>query len=236
MSRKWLCAVACAALLPGASRAQHARSAGEESAVALAILLSAAGDAHVRDWMLEHHTPVLDRIADVVDPLGQAGHLVPALVVSVVAPRLVGNRALSNSALRVALGYAAADGVESILKPVIGRHRPDDRGGAWRFSPFRNDAEWHSTPSAHTVHVFSIATGLALESRSPWVAVPAYGVATLVGLNRVYRTQHWLSDVTASTALAIVTASATDRALRRRGLPRVLPPVGGKTIEFGWEF
>ena len=208
----------------------HQRQRYVWAGTAAALAVTAAEDRRIAAFAISHHTRTLDDAAHVADPFGRAGILVPALALSVIVPRVVGKRALSDAMLRVALGYAAADGVESLLKPLVGRHRPSDGGTQWRFHPFRNDEQWHSFPSAHTVHAFGLATGLAMEARTPWVAVPAYGVATIVGLQRVYTGAHWGSDVIASTALAVVVAGATDRMLRRRGLRWVLRPVSASTL------
>lgn len=181
-----------------------------------AVGLAAAGDGRISAFMRTHQRAALDRAADAVDPFGRAGVLVPALAAAVVVPRLAGRRNLSDAALRVALAYAAADGVESLLKPLVGRHRPSDAGGPWRFHPLSNDADWHSMPSAHTVHSMALATALSLEARTPWVSVPAYSLATLVGLQRVYTGQHWTSDVVVSAELASAVARFAERRLRRR--------------------
>jgi membrane-associated phospholipid phosphatase len=191
------------------------------------LAAAALTDQRLSAFARTHRRPGLDRAADALDPFGRAGTLVPALVASVVLTRLARAPTLSDAALRVALTYAAADGVESILKPLVGRHRPSGGGGAWRFRPFVNDADWHSFPSAHTVHAFALATGLAMEARSRWIAVPAYGVATLVGAQRVYTGAHWGSDVVASGLLAVVVGRAAESALRRRGIPHLLQPVEG---------
>ena len=222
MRRLWIGVVASIALRGTPSPAQadsgsHRSVAGWSVAVG-GLALAAAADARLAAFARAHQRGGLDRAADAVDPFGRAGVIVPALVASVVVPRLVGTRELSDAALRVALSYAAADGVESILKPLVGRHRPSDGGGPWRFHPLSNDGDWHSFPSAHTVHTFALATGLAIESRSRRVAVPAYGVATLVAVQRVYRGQHWASDVVGSAALAVVVSGASERLLRRHGL------------------
>jgi undecaprenyl-diphosphatase len=190
-----------------------------------AVAIAAAGDERISAFARGHQSTGLDRVASALDPFGRAGTLVPALAVAVIVPRAVGRRALSDAALRIALAYAAADGVESILKPLIGRHRPSDAGGAWRFHPLSNDGDWHSTPSAHVVHAFAIATGMALESRSTWVSVPAYALASLVGTQRVYTNQHWTSDVVASAALAAIVGRWTEQRLRRHGLPHILRPL-----------
>jgi len=69
------------------------------------------------------------------------------LLVAAAARTQAGGEPLSDASLRVAAGYAASDAIESVLKPVVGRHRPSDGGGPWRFRPFQNDADWHSFPS-----------------------------------------------------------------------------------------
>jgi membrane-associated phospholipid phosphatase len=179
--------------------------------------LAAVADQRISAFASSHQRATLDRAADIVDPLGRAGVLVPALAAAVVVPRLAGRRDLSDAALRVAIAYAAADGIESVLKPLIGRHRPSDGGGPWRFHPLSNEGDWHSIPSAHTVHSMALATALSLEARTPWVSVPAYSVAALVGLQRVYTGQHWTSDVVASAVLASTVARFAERRLRRGG-------------------
>jgi len=197
-------------------------------------------DQSLRHAALGHRSHLADAIASDVDPLGRAHDVLPALAVAVVAPRLAGRRALSDAALRIGLSYLAADAVESVLKPAVGRHRPSDGRGSLRFQPFSNLDEWHAFPSAHVAHVFAIAAGLAGETRRPWIAGVAYGVAGVVGAQRVYRNAHWSSDVVGTAALAVATASTTDAWLRRSGLTRALPPArlgwtpGGVTLT--WPF
>jgi len=178
--------------------------------------VAVAMDARVRDVAARNQSAGGDHVANLLEPLGRANVLVPALAAAVILPRVAGDRSLSDAALRVAAGYAAADAIESVLKPVVGRHRPSDGKGPWRFRAFQNDADWHSFPSAHTVHDVSIATGVAAESGSPLAIDAAYGLASLVGVERIYTASHWTSDVVASALLATTVASATDRALRSR--------------------
>src|SRR3954470_14060501 len=122
-------AVSVPAQAQGRAGATSSSSATRRWLGAGALLLSAgpvaspvAVDSRVRDAAARWHTPGLDRVAGGVEPLGRAGVLVPALVIGVAVPRLFGHRALSDDALRVAAGYVAADAVESVLKPLIGRH------------------------------------------------------------------------------------------------------------------
>jgi membrane-associated phospholipid phosphatase len=182
------------------------------------IAASAAFDEPLRRAAARNHGSLASTVARDADPLGRARYLIPAMAAAVVVPRLAGRRDLSNAALRVALGYLAADAAESALKPLVGRHRPDSTGRPWRFHALARTEEWHSLPSAHTVHAFAIAAGLAEETHRPWIAAAAYTAASAVALQRIYTQAHWSSDVAVSATLAIAASRSTISALKRRTL------------------
>jgi membrane-associated phospholipid phosphatase len=182
----------------------------------LIVPASAALDREAYVFAIEHQSRNLDRLADAVDPLGRARYLVPAMAGAYVAARIAGQRRWSDALFRIGVGYAAADIIESVLKPAVGRHRPDSLRRPWRFRPFNAKGEWHSLPSAHTVHAFALAAGIAEEVDNPWISAGTYFVASAVGLQRVYTGSHWLSDVTASAALGIAVSKATNGWLRER--------------------
>ena len=184
-------------------------------------------DERLRVMAERHQSRALARVARDVDPLGRARYLVPALVGAYAVPRLAGRRGVANAVLRIGLGYAAADGLESVLKPSVGRHRPDSTGRPLRFRPLSGADAWHSFPSAHVAHAFAIAAGVSDEWRDPRVAVLAYGTATMVGLQRVYTRAHWTTDVVGSALLTIAASHTVTRWLRRRRMPasrREAPP------------
>ena len=224
----WLAGLS--ALVAPAAAPCGAQGAPGWGGLAAAVALSALTDQRLSLWAQSHHDHALDQVARGSGAVGEARYLVPALAGSFVVTRLAAPRAVSDATLRIGLSYAAADGIESLLKPLVGRHRPTDGRGPWRFKPFRNDEQWHSFPSAHVVHLFSVARALALETDRRWVSTPAYGVATLVGMQRVYTGAHWGCDVVASPALALGVATITADGLRERGLGRVLQPVTGGAV------
>ena len=196
------------------------RRADRAAAVAIIAVTLVAGsvvaDRSVQAYVTPRRTRTLDALAGDVDPLGRARYLVPALAGTYVVSRLASAERWSHVALHTGVAYAASDAVESILKPAVGRHRPTAANDPGRFHPFSTGAEWHSFPSAHTVHAFSIAAALSAEARRPWVTAAAYGMASAVGLQRVYRDAHWSSDVVGSAILATVTSRFTIRALHAR--------------------
>ena len=58
-----------------------------------------------------------------------------------------------------------------------------------------------SFPSGHTASAFSFAT--AMTSDTPWLALPLFGVASLVGYSRVHAGVHYPSDVIAGCVLGL---------------------------------
>ena len=181
------------------------------AALATALVL----DERLRSVALANHSPTLDRLASGADVLGTAGHIVPALVTAYVGARLFHRRSLAEAALRVGLSYAAADGIESLLKPAVGRVRPDVGREPLTFRPFSARGDYQSFPSAHVVHIASLASAIAMEANRPWVSALAGAAIMYVGAQRVYRDQHWTSDVVASGMLGVEVARVTTGWMRQ---------------------
>jgi membrane-associated phospholipid phosphatase len=133
---------------------------------------------------------------------------------------LVAHRASAESAaVKIAAAYAAADIVESALKPVVGRQRPYVTGNSHRFQPLSANGDLHSFPSAHVAHITAIAEAVSMQSDSRSLAAFFSGLVALVGWDRVYEDQHWTSDVTATIALSAVVSRATVNWLESRLRP-----------------
>ena len=57
----------------------------------------------------------------------------------------------------------------------------------------------------------ALATGISIKSDRPWVTSVTYGLASMVGLQRLYVGKHWASDVVAGTLLGIAVSATTVR-------------------------
>jgi membrane-associated phospholipid phosphatase len=180
------------------------------------IAASVALDAEAREWALHQHAHALDNFAKPVNRLGTTQFLVPALAATYVSALLSGHNSLAAGTLKTAAGYLAADLVESALKPVVGRERPHVEGNSHRFHPFTGNGDWHSFPSAHVAHITSIATAIAAQTHSTRISLLGDALVALVGLDRVYEDQHWLSDVTATIALSSLVSEQTVKWLESR--------------------
>jgi hypothetical protein len=138
-------------------------------------------------------------LGDAVDVEGQPQVIVPTAAILFAAGRLSSHQ---HQRFRDATyDIAQATVVEAIystaIKYATGRLRPD-----------RSDHL--SFPSGHTSNAFSWAT-VAARHYGPKVGVPAYIVATLVGVGRMEKNVHYLSDVIAGATLGVLVGLTVTR-------------------------
>jgi len=90
-----------------------------------------------------------------------------------------------------------------LFKGLAGRSRPYANASPWDINAakFGSAHATKSMPSGHTSRAFAIASVIAHDYDRWWVQVPAYGVATSVGVQRIRSGNHWLSDVVLGGAL-----------------------------------
>lgn len=91
-------------------------------------------------------------------------------------------------------------GALHLLKWAIGRARPLVGDGAFHFAPFAGTHPYDSFPSGHALGAGVLALLLGTYfPRARWVF---YGLAVLIGLERMVTKWHYTSDVLAGYALA----------------------------------
>ena len=181
-----------------------------------AIAAAALLDESAQTFWLDRHSSFASSLADAGNFVGTGRNIIAGLAVTYVVARITHHRRTANAVLRISAGYAVSNVIVGALKPVVGRHRPDSTNDAWRFKPFSTEGEWHSFPSSHAVHAFSIAAGAAIATRRSWVAALGYSAATVVAWSRVYDDQHWTSDVTTAAVIGMSAVATTMGWLDRR--------------------
>jgi undecaprenyl-diphosphatase len=110
----------------------------------------------------------------------------------------------------VLLADAAADGLATLLKLVVGTRRPSGGG------PLIAIPHSDSFPSGHAATSFACAT--VLTALVPRAAPAFYVLALAIGYSRVYVGVHWPLDVVGGAVLGVATALLLLAATRRRSV------------------
>ncbi|HEY9449575.1 MAG TPA: phosphatase PAP2 family protein [Gemmatimonadaceae bacterium] len=171
-------------------------------------------DRPAAQFMLEHgqESATLRRLSHVVEAIALPG----AFIIGgglYVGGRLGGDDGMADAGLHTTEAVLIGTAVTGVLKMATGRARPyadpDDPHDFELMRGFEGD-EYRSFPSGHTVIAFAMAAAATEEVRrsggSTWlVGAATYGGATLVGLARMYNSQHWASDVAMGAAIGVFT-------------------------------
>ena len=98
--------------------------------------------------------------------------------------------------------HALAIGSLHLLKPLVGRARPDQHLGPFFFQPFGDPhLGFDSFPSGHMVQV--VLTALLLQRYLPRLCPVPMLLAGMVALSRVAQARHYASDVVAGVMLSV---------------------------------
>lgn len=110
--------------------------------------------------------------------------------------------------------------MDEVLKGTIGRARPYvNVSNSHDYHPgkgFSND-DYTSLPSGHVTIAFAVATMTSREVSRSWPAAAryvtpiSYGTATIVALSRIYKNQHWASDVVGAAGVGTLAGVLFDR-------------------------
>jgi membrane-associated phospholipid phosphatase len=105
--------------------------------------------------------------------------------------------------------------VNLVLKPIMGRRRPDL---IRRAVPLIRMPRSRSFPSGHTAAAFAFAAGA--DRGFPGVGPPLYGLAALVGYSRIHTGVHYPLDVCTGALFGMALAEATNAWIDRMARTR----------------
>lgn len=136
----------------------------------------------------------------VMEAVTQLGGLVVVPVAAVVSATVLWRRGSRTSAVLLAAAVVGSTVLNSVLKAVFRRARPD----FWEHLVTENS---YSFPSGHAMATMSLAAGLvvlAWGTRWRWATVVAGAVYVLaVGISRMYLGVHFPSDVLAGWCVSL---------------------------------
>ncbi|MFQ5572474.1 MAG: phosphatase PAP2 family protein, partial [Rhodothermales bacterium] len=113
------------------------------------------------------------------------------------------------------------------VKYTLGRFRPEDHDGAYRFEPFSGRS---SFPSGHTTTAFAVITPWVLYYPHP-ITYGLFALSTGTALTRIVREKHWATDVLAGGALGFMTAYWLTRKHQGEGRHvRITPMLGAGNV------
>jgi len=177
----------------------HASDRAMFAGIALIAVAGVAGSEDTPIMQKHFLDPQTNRHANTA-----SNGLVGLMVAAPVALYGVGRMRQDTHATQTGIvaGEAIADGVaiNELMKIITRRERPTVDNAQGHF--FQSGTSWNSSfPSTHSTIAWSSATVLATASRSRWIKIAAYGVATGVSVSRVAGRDHFPSDVVVGSAL-----------------------------------
>jgi membrane-associated phospholipid phosphatase len=135
--------------------------------------------------------------------------------------RLTGNSRVAQVGAHLLRAQIVSQTVTHSIKAVVKRTRPDG-------------STQNSFPSGHTSVSFASAT--VLQREFGWkIGIPAYAVATYIGVSRVEGKRHYASDVLFGAAIGVMAGrAATVDIAGKRFLVSPSATRGGGAVSFVW--
>jgi hypothetical protein len=176
------------------------------AAVSAAGLLVLAFDGDIQDWAQQSRDESSDRAAAFLRAFGD-GAVLTGISAALYAAGAIGrDDGWRKTALLSLESLATASFLVWTTKVIVGRARPYSGESSGSFHPFSFKSRFWSFPSGHAAAAFSVATAIALQSKSGLVDAAAYSLAALAGLSRVHDNKHWTSDVFIGSVLGFFVA------------------------------
>jgi hypothetical protein len=169
-------------------------------------LLLMAYDQDIQDWAQDQRTASSDRVSSFLTCFGDGAVLLGLTAAVYAAGEIDHDDGLRKTALLSLESLFTASLLVWTTKVLVGRARPYAEETSHSFHPFTLKSSLWSLPSGHAAAAFSVATTIALQSRSVFVDVLAYSLASLAGLSRIHDDKHWASDVFIGSVLGYFVA------------------------------
>ena len=179
--------------------------------------VSALTDQRTKSYFRSHRR--VKEVGEIGDKLGN-GWVLAGISGALLATSYSGsNQKFRAMSFSLAQGFIMTETIVCSLKFGTNRYRP-------------NGENEHSFPSGHTAALFTYATVIShYYGGKAWI--PAYAVATLVGLSRIEKSKHYASDVVAGAALGYLIGRTVVKATDRRATSKKMtlsPVIGQETM------
>lgn len=186
-------------------------------------------DKTIQKLAQENHTKSLNKFADIDRYYGDKYVTGGALLGFYGMALLLKNDKMKETSEKAIISAAVSGILISGLKELFGRSRPYRNDGPLHFKPFSFKESRRSMPSGHAGVTFAISTVMANSLENNYWKTFWYGSAIAVSAARIYRNNHWLSDVVAGSVLGYYIAQKTEELF----INNKSNPIFGVTIKNG---
>ena len=157
-------------------------------------------DNSIREFTINNRSDFLNAISNIDDYY----HL-ETMGISILGLYTYGlagdDNEIRNLGLQLAEATIYSSAINFVVKILMGRSRPYLEKGIASFNPFNFSFDKTSFPSLHSTLAFSFSTILADYIDNTFWKIGWFTVAGFVGLARIYKDQHWFSDVLLGSAI-----------------------------------
>jgi len=189
-------------------------------------LLLMAYDQKIQDWVQSQRTGSSASASSIFTIFGNGAFLLGLSAAIYTAGEIGHDDGLRKTALLSLESLTTAGLLAWTMKFVFGRARPYSGESSHSFTPFTLAHHHFSFPSGHATAAFSVATTIALRSKSLFVDIAAYSLACLAGISRSHDNYHWASDIFVGSVLGYFVA---------RKIVDLNRPGSKKTISLGFQ-
>ncbi|MBS3770292.1 MAG: phosphatase PAP2 family protein [Bacteroidales bacterium] len=158
-------------------------------------------DEAFRNFALSGKNNLMDKYTHAANYMGSKKVVLPLNALVYAGGLVSGDQDLQQTSFNAFKSVMVSAGVTISMKYLTGRSRPYTNDGAYSFDPFPKDQHaFRALPSGHATLAFAFFTPFA-EEYSKWL----YAIPFSVGLSRIYKDQHWTSDVVLGSAIGFLT-------------------------------
>ena len=175
-----------------------------EVALGMAALVGASffADNGIKSYSQKHRSSFMDHFTDDVKPLGNGFVVLPAALGLGAIGYYSKNDKLLDASYTSVESIITAGAITEIIKITAGRSRPNNGHNHTFFKPFNTDDKYQSFPSGDVTTAWAFVTPYAIYYHQPLL----YLIPISVGVERIYKNEHWFSDTVASSVIGFFTA------------------------------